>query len=100
MVSVLQIHLRSQGGLFNVEMRAFQNLVNRTTRASIVGQRLRTLSNASSATPYPSMLRPLDLGHVVLKNRVVMGSMHTNLEERSLSELAGLRKHQIIIEST
>lgn len=30
---------------------------------------------------YPHMLAPLDLGHVVLKNRVLMGSMHTNLEE-------------------
>ena len=32
-------------------------------------------------TQYPHMLRPLDLGHVVLKNRVMMGSMHTGLEE-------------------
>ena len=30
---------------------------------------------------YPHMLAPLDLGHVTLKNRVLMGSMHTNLEE-------------------
>jgi len=30
---------------------------------------------------YPHLLAPLDLGHVVLKNRVLMGSMHTNLEE-------------------
>ena len=30
---------------------------------------------------YPHMLSPLDLGHVTLKNRVLMGSMHTNLEE-------------------
>lgn len=30
---------------------------------------------------YPHLLSPLDLGHVVLKNRVLMGSMHTNLEE-------------------
>ena len=33
---------------------------------------------------YPHMLAPLDLGHVVLKNRVLMGSMHTNLEETHL----------------
>ena len=33
-------------------------------------------------TPYPNMLAPLDLGHVTLRNRVMMGSMHTNLEER------------------
>lgn len=30
---------------------------------------------------YPQMLSPLDLGHVVLPNRVLMGSMHTGLEE-------------------
>ncbi|NKB28975.1 MAG: NAD(P)-binding protein [Rhodobacteraceae bacterium] len=30
---------------------------------------------------YPHMLAPLDLGHVTLKNRVLMGSMHTGLEE-------------------
>jgi len=27
------------------------------------------------------MFAPLDLGHITLKNRVLMGSMHTNLEE-------------------
>jgi len=32
-------------------------------------------------TDYPHLLQPLDLGHVVLKNRVLMGSMHTGLEE-------------------
>jgi 2,4-dienoyl-CoA reductase (NADPH2) len=30
---------------------------------------------------YPHMLAPLDLGFTTLKNRVLMGSMHTNLEE-------------------
>ena len=30
---------------------------------------------------YPHLLAPLDLGHVTLPNRVVMGSMHTGLEE-------------------
>lgn len=30
---------------------------------------------------YPHMLAPLDLGFTVLKNRVLMGSMHTGLEE-------------------
>jgi 2,4-dienoyl-CoA reductase (NADPH2) len=33
-------------------------------------------------TRYPHMLAPLDLGFTTLKNRVLMGSMHTNLEER------------------
>jgi 2,4-dienoyl-CoA reductase (NADPH2) len=32
-------------------------------------------------TNYPNMLAPLDLGFTTLKNRVLMGSMHTNLEE-------------------
>jgi 2,4-dienoyl-CoA reductase (NADPH2) len=32
-------------------------------------------------SPYPHLLSPLDLGHVVLPNRVLMGSMHTGLEE-------------------
>lgn len=33
-------------------------------------------------TAYPHLLRPLDLGFTTLENRVLMGSMHTNLEER------------------
>lgn len=32
-------------------------------------------------TQYPHLLAPLDLGHTTLKNRVLMGSMHTGLEE-------------------
>ena len=32
-------------------------------------------------TAYPHLLAPLDLGHITLKNRVLMGSMHTGLEE-------------------
>ena len=31
--------------------------------------------------PYPHTFEPLDLGFTQLKNRVVMGSMHTGLEE-------------------
>ncbi|MEN0049774.1 MAG: NADPH-dependent 2,4-dienoyl-CoA reductase, partial [Bacteroidota bacterium] len=30
---------------------------------------------------YPNLLQPLDLGFTTLKNRVIMGSMHTGLEE-------------------
>ncbi|CAI5744466.1 unnamed protein product [Peronospora destructor] len=38
---------------------------------------------------YPHLLQPLDLGFTQLKNRVLMGSMHTGLEEdKSLSRLA------------
>ena len=32
-------------------------------------------------TAYPNLLQPLDLGFTTLKNRVLMGSMHTGLEE-------------------
>ena len=32
-------------------------------------------------TPYPHLLSPLDLGFTTLANRVVMGSMHTGLED-------------------
>lgn len=37
---------------------------------------------------YPNLLKPLDLGFTTLKNRVLMGSMHTGLEE----EKNGFRK--------
>jgi 2,4-dienoyl-CoA reductase (NADPH2) len=32
-------------------------------------------------TPYPHLLAPLDLGFTTLRNRVIMGSMHTGLED-------------------
>ena len=32
--------------------------------------------------PYPALLSPLSLGFTTLKNRVIMGSMHTGLEDR------------------
>ncbi len=34
-----------------------------------------------SNSPFPHLLEPLDLGFTTLKNRVLMGSMHTGLEE-------------------
>ncbi|OBT15907.1 NADPH-dependent 2,4-dienoyl-CoA reductase [Vibrio sp. UCD-FRSSP16_10] len=37
---------------------------------------------------YPNLLRPLDLGFTQLKNRVLMGSMHTGLED----SVQGLKK--------
>ncbi|GAA3860180.1 NADPH-dependent 2,4-dienoyl-CoA reductase [Celeribacter arenosi] len=46
-------------------------------------------------TDYPHLLAPLDLGFTTLKNRVLMGSMHTGLEERgdwgAVAEFYGLR---------
>jgi len=42
-----------------------------------------SLSNPDAAMPaFPNLFRPLDLGFVVLPNRIVMGSMHTQLESR------------------
>ena len=32
---------------------------------------------------FPHLLEPLDLGNLTLPNRVVMGSMHTGLEDRA-----------------
>ena len=34
-------------------------------------------------SPYPKLFAPLDLGFCTLPNRVLMGSMHTGLEDRS-----------------
>ena len=41
-------------------------------------------------TPYPHLLAPLTIGHLSLRNRAVMGSMHTGLEDKAkhLPELA------------
>jgi 2,4-dienoyl-CoA reductase (NADPH2) len=36
-----------------------------------------------TVTRYPHLLKPLDLGFVTLPNRVLMGSMHTGLEDRA-----------------
>ena len=36
-----------------------------------------------TATQYPHLLAPLDLGFTTLKNRTLMGSMHTGLEEKA-----------------
>jgi len=35
-----------------------------------------------TTSPYPHLLSPLDLGFCTLPNRVLMGSMHTGLEDR------------------
>ena len=34
-------------------------------------------------SPYPHLFQPLDLGFTTLRNRVLMGSMHTGLEDHS-----------------
>ncbi len=33
--------------------------------------------------PFPQLFSPLDLGHVTLPNRILMGSMHTGLEDKA-----------------
>ncbi|MDQ8701254.1 NADPH-dependent 2,4-dienoyl-CoA reductase [Streptomyces sp. LHD-70] len=40
-----------------------------------------TASQGPGSSPYPHLLRPLDLGFTTLPNRVIMGSMHVGLEE-------------------
>ena len=36
-----------------------------------------------TTSPYPKLLEPLDLGFTTLRNRVLMGSMHTGLEDKA-----------------
>jgi 2,4-dienoyl-CoA reductase (NADPH2) len=36
-----------------------------------------------TTSPYPHLLAPLDLGFTTLRNRVLMGSMHTGLEDHA-----------------
>ena len=38
---------------------------------------------AATSSPFPHLLAPLDLGFVTLPNRVLMGSMHTGLEDHA-----------------
>jgi len=39
------------------------------------------MNQTSVQSPYPHILAPLDLGFTTLRNRTLMGSMHTGLEE-------------------
>ena len=39
------------------------------------------MNQTSVESPYPHLLAPLDLGFTTLRNRTLMGSMHTGLEE-------------------
>lgn len=47
---------------------------------------------------FPHLLEPLDLGHTQLKNRVLMGSMHTGLEEEKggFEKLAAFYKERAV----
>src|SRR5688500_18912247 len=45
---------------------------------------MTTAANSSSPHPlYPHLFAPLDLGFCTLPNRVLMGSMHTGLEDKA-----------------
>ncbi|PSF04680.1 NADPH-dependent 2,4-dienoyl-CoA reductase [Marinobacter fuscus] len=39
------------------------------------------MADAPGISKYPNLLKPLDLGFTTLRNRTLMGSMHTGLEE-------------------
>ncbi|MCX7116986.1 MAG: NADPH-dependent 2,4-dienoyl-CoA reductase [Legionellales bacterium] len=49
-------------------------------------------------TPFKALFQPLDLGHTVLKNRILMGSMHTGLEEdkEGLQRLAAFYRERAL----
>ncbi len=54
---------------------------------ALLQSHLSVLSDMS--TPFPHLFAPLDLGFTTLPNRLLMGSMHTGLEDRrDLSRLA------------
>ncbi|KRA52147.1 NADPH-dependent 2,4-dienoyl-CoA reductase [Pseudoxanthomonas sp. Root65] len=42
-----------------------------------------TSTATADPTPYPHLFTPLDLGFTTVRNRVLMGSMHTGLEDRA-----------------
>ena len=44
---------------------------------------MKLLPEPILTSPYPHLLAPLDLGFTTLKNRVLMGSMHTGLEDKA-----------------
>jgi 2,4-dienoyl-CoA reductase (NADPH2) len=48
-----------------------------------VQTRLPIVPESAGASRYPNLLAPLDLGHITLRNRVLMGSMHVGLEEQT-----------------
>jgi 2,4-dienoyl-CoA reductase (NADPH2) len=41
------------------------------------------LDESTASRPYPHLFAPLDLGFTRLRNRILMGSMHTGLEDRA-----------------
>lgn len=67
------VNRKKQPGLGFVTRR-----LRRFTRLSVM---LGKTEKRPHMSEYPNLLAPLDLGFTTLKNRILMGSMHTNLEE-------------------
>ena len=55
------------------------------------------LNISHDAGPYPAMLAPMQVGRTILPNRVVMGAMHTGLEQRDrpLERIAAFYRERI-----
>ena len=70
--------------LFSIKPRVLSSSV-----AAANNNNTTTTTNIPNAK-YPKLLQPLDLGHIVLRNRVLMGSMHTGMEEVSPLSSKGL----------
>ncbi|MDB5906650.1 MAG: fadH [Massilia sp.] len=58
--------------------------------------RVRIHFDPTMTATYPHLLAPLDLGFTTLRNRVIMGSMHTGLEDRfyHYGKLAGFYRER------
>ena len=63
-------------------MSASINTASQASATSAQTDRIATTSAAHNSPHYPHLFEPLDLGFTSLKNRLVMGSMHTGLEDR------------------
>jgi 2,4-dienoyl-CoA reductase (NADPH2) len=48
---------------------------------------------------YPNLLAPLDLGFTTLRNRVLMGSMHTGLEDRTCPDSPSISRLAPVVAS-
>lgn len=55
---------------------------------SLQNHALQLVALNSSSSPFPHIFRDASFGNITLKNRIIMGSMHTGLEEGKLDELA------------
>src|SRR6185312_12585081 len=52
-------------------------------RGRNTGTFIRSFEPSVDRMNYPHLFAPLDLGHVILPNRILMGSMHTGLEDKA-----------------